>query len=121
MLRCLPHAAIVALGFFMTASPVLAAGETPGIIQLQKLFLRLLEVAGALVFIALTVMLVVAGIKFLTSGGEAKPIQSASLTMTWAILGILFLALAWISLLLIKAFTGADVTSFSLMFPTPKP
>lgn len=109
---------LVVINFSLAVPTVLAAGDkTPGIVQLQDLFGRVLQVAGAGVFIALTVMLVVAGIKFLTSGGEPKSIQNASLTVTWAILGIVFLVLAWLFLLLIEKFTGAPVTKFNLLDP----
>lgn len=87
-----------------------------GLPQLQQLFLRILNLLVPTAFILLTIMLIVGGIKYITSGGDSKAVQSAALTMTWAILGILFLALAWVVLLLIKAFTGVDVTSFSLMY-----
>lgn len=90
-----------------------------GLPQLQELIKRIITVAGGLVFFGMTVMLVVAWIRFLTSGGEPKLVQSAWQTFTWALLGILFLALGWLLLLLIQAFTGADVTHFKLEFPTP--
>lgn len=84
-----------------------------GIIQLQELILRIINISVGLSFIVLTVVLVVAGIKFLTSGGE-KGVKSASETITWALLGILFLVLAWLILLLIEAFTGVRITQFDL-------
>jgi hypothetical protein len=93
-------------------------GPAPaGVQQLQDLFTRFLNISIGLAFIVLTVVLVIAGIKFLTSGGEPKAIQSAGQTVTWAILGILFLALAWLILKLIGAFTGVDVTNFCIGFP----
>lgn len=88
-----------------------------GIKQLQELFTRIINLSVPLAFIALTVMLVIAGIKFITSGGEAKPLQSAAATATWALLGILFLVFAWLILQLIEAFTGVRVTQFCLGFP----
>lgn len=88
-----------------------------GIKQLQELFTRIINLSVPLAFIALTVMLVYAGIKFITSGGEPKSLQSASGTITWALLGILFLVLAWLILNLIQAFTGVQVTQFCLGFP----
>lgn len=96
----------------MSPTPVPAAG----LIQLQQLFLRIINLIVPLAFIILTIMLLIGGIKFLTSGGDAKATQAAGQTMTWALLGILFLALAWLVLLLIKAFTGVDVTNFNLLY-----
>ncbi len=92
-----------------------------GAVQLQELFQRILNLSIALAFIALTVVLFVAGIKFITSGGEAKPLQSAGQSITWAILGILFLVLAWLILRLIESFTGVQVTQFCFGFPGAGP
>lgn len=88
-----------------------------GVLQLQQLLLRLINLIVEGAFIVLLIMLVWAGIKYLTSGGEAKPLQQANTTLTWALLGILFLALAWVVLRLIEAFTGVKVTLFCIGFP----
>ncbi|MCL5784434.1 MAG: pilin [Patescibacteria group bacterium] len=87
-----------------------------GLQQLQELIQRLINLSVGLAVIALTVMLVVGGIKYLTSGGEPKAISSANSTLTWALLGFLFLILAWLVLKLIEAFTGVPVTKFCLGF-----
>ncbi len=90
--------------------------QPAGVKELQALIQRLLNVGVALAFIALTAVLVWAGIKFLTSGGDQKQIQSAYDMITWAVIGILFLALAWIIILLIENFTGVKVTQFCIGF-----
>ncbi len=83
-----------------------------GLNEIEKLFSRIIGLSVPLAFVALTVVLVWAGIKYLTSGGDAKSLQSATQTVTWGLLGILFLALAWLILQLISNFTGVDLTSF---------
>ncbi|MBI4036541.1 hypothetical protein HY386_01510 [Candidatus Daviesbacteria bacterium] len=88
--------------------------DPAGLTQIEKIFENIISSSVALAFIALVVILVWAGMKFLTSGGEAKAIQSAQQTVTWAILGMVFLVVAWLILLLIKAFTGIDVTQFCI-------
>ena len=88
-----------------------------GLKQLQELITRVINLSVAIAFIALTVMAVYAGIKFLTSGGEPKSLESARSALTWALLGILFLAIAWLILKLIENFTGVSVTQFCLGFP----
>lgn len=90
--------------------------EPAGLQQLQALFQRILNISVASAFIVLTIMLLVAGFKFLTSGGEQKGLGSAQQTITWALLGILFLAISWLVLLLIEAFTGVKLTTFCLGF-----
>lgn len=95
-----------------------ALGDGPaGVLQLQELIRRVINISVGLAFMIVAVMLVVAGIKYLVSGGESKMLGSAAGTVTWALLGALFLALAWIILLLVKALTGVDVTNFCIGFP----
>lgn len=84
---------------------------------MQELFQRFINLSVGLAFIAVLAMLVVAGFKFLTSGGDSKPLQSASMTLTWALVGVLFLVIAWLILQLIQAFTGVPVTKFCFGFP----
>lgn len=88
--------------------------EPAGLTQLEELFKRLINISVSLAFVALVVVLVWAGIKYLTSGGEPKAIQSASQTVTWALLGLLFMIISWLVLQLIQAFTGVQVTVFDL-------
>ena len=84
-----------------------------GLNEIEQVFSNVISVIVGLGFIALLVMLVWAGFKYLMSGGEPKAVQAAHQTVTWALLGIVFMAIAWLILQLIKAFTGVDVTSFS--------
>lgn len=88
-----------------------------GIEQLQQLVQRIMNISVGLAFMAVTVVLFYAGFKYLTSGGEPKALGQAASAITWALLGILFLAIAWLVLKLIAAFTGVDVTQFCLGFP----
>lgn len=97
--------------------PVFAADSGPGpagIPLIEYMFARVVCVTVPLGYIALLVILIIAGFKYLISGGEPKAISSAHQTVTWGILGILFLAIAWLILLLIQNFTGVKVTQFTL-------
>ena len=85
-----------------------------GLDQFEAIVGNVISVIVGLGFIAMLVMVIMAGIKYLTSGGEPKAIQSAHQTLAWALLGLLFFALAWIILQLIHAFTGIDVTVFDI-------
>ncbi len=82
--------------------------------QIEKVFSSVVSVMVGLGFIALLVVLLVAGFRYLMSGGEPKAIQQAHQTAMWAILGLVFMALAWLVLQMIKVFTGIDVTVFSV-------
>lgn len=89
--------------------------DAAGLRQIEQVFENILSVVVGLGFIALFVMLVWAGIRYLTSGGEPKTIQQAHHTVTWAFLGVIFMALAWLILQLIQAFTGGiPVTFFNI-------
>ncbi|MEK7616564.1 MAG: hypothetical protein AAB414_00725 [Patescibacteria group bacterium] len=88
--------------------------DPAGLAEIEQVFSSLVSVVVGLGFIATLVLLIFAGIKYITSGGEPKAIQAAHLTVTWALLGILFLAIAWIILQLIQTFTGIEVTVFNI-------
>jgi hypothetical protein len=98
------------------AAPDLGPGPA-GVEQAQQLMTRIINLSVGAAFIAVTVVLVWAGIKYITSGGEQKSILQAHNTVTWAFLGLVFMALAWLVLKLIAAFTGVDVTQFRLSLP----
>ncbi|OGE28327.1 hypothetical protein A2867_04935 [Candidatus Daviesbacteria bacterium RIFCSPHIGHO2_01_FULL_40_11] len=88
--------------------------EPAGLTELENLFGNIISVIVGLGFIAMLVLIVMAGFKYLTSGGEPKAIQSAHHTLIWALLGILFMAIAWLVLQLVSNFTGIDVTVFDI-------
>lgn len=88
--------------------------DAAGLDQIEKIFSNVISVIVGLGFIALLVMLTSAGFKYLMSGGEPKAVQAAHQTVTWALLGMVFMAVAWLILQLIKAFTGVDVTTFNM-------
>jgi uncharacterized BrkB/YihY/UPF0761 family membrane protein len=88
-----------------------------GAIQLTNLLSTLIGLLVPLAFIILVILLAYAGFKYITSGGDSKGLQSAHSTITWALLGILFLIVAWLIFLLIQAFTGVNVTKFCVGIP----
>lgn len=101
-----------------------------GLDQFEQVFTGFISAVVYLAFTASLVMLIITGIKYLTSGGEPKAVQAAHQTATWALLGIFFFAIAWLILQLIESFTGIKVTVFDikalcggtgLPFCTPKP
>lgn len=112
--------------FFTLSSPVYAASPSPcvdsvefgkcpaGLQEIEDTVGNIISVVVGLGFIAMLVMLVIAGFKYLTSAGEPKAIQAAHQAFTWAILGILFMIVAWVVLQLIEAVTGVHVTTFDI-------
>lgn len=93
--------------------------EPAGLNEIEQIFSGVISLAVGLAFVALLIVLIIGGIKFLTSGGETKAVQSAQQTITWAILGIIFMIVAWLLLLLIEALTGVRVTVFDIKVLCP--
>jgi len=85
-----------------------------GLTEIENTVGNVISVIVGLGFIAMLVMVLMAGLKYLTSGGEPKAVQSAHYTLTWSLLGLLFFAVAWVILQLIESFTGVKVTTFDI-------
>ena len=62
--------------------------------------------------IALFIMLLVGGFRYLSSGGDPKALESAKHTIFYAIAGMIVIAASYIFLLIVGAITGADVFNF---------
>ncbi len=79
----------------------------------ENVVTSILGFAGIILFI----MLIIGGFKYMTAGGEPPKIEAARKTLTYAILGIVFIALAFLILRFIGVFTGIDVTEFRISQP----
>lgn len=85
-----------------------------GLEEIEQVVANVISVIVGLGFVATLIMLIMAGFKYLTSAGEPKAISSAHQAVTWALLGVVFMAIAWLILQLIHAFTGINVTVFDI-------
>lgn len=65
-------------------------------------------VTAALVFAGVVAlfMIVFAGIKFITSGGDPKQVEGARHTLTWAVIGLILILLSFFIINLIANITG---------------
>jgi hypothetical protein len=97
------------------AKPSLGPGPA-GLNEIDNVFDRFIRYSVGIAFVVVVFVLIIAGIKYMTSGGDPKMLQSAALTITWAGLGLVFLILAWLVLLLIESFTGVRVTVFDVKY-----
>lgn len=88
--------------------------DAAGLQQLQNVVSNIISSIVGLGIISMFVMLILAGYKYLRSGGDPKSLEAAKSTITWALLGMVFMAVAWLVLQLIFVATGADVTTFNL-------
>lgn len=59
-------------------------------------------------------LMIYAGFRIITAGSDAKALQSAWSTFTWAAIGLILIAVVWVVLVLIENFTGVQVTKFGL-------
>lgn len=88
--------------------------DVPTIKCFEVVFSRILSIIVSLAVLALFIMLVVGGFKYLTSGGDQKKTAGAQATMTHAIMGIALMAIAFLIFKMIQAFTGVDITTFTI-------
>jgi len=107
--------------FFISASPVSAEEpDLTGVAQFEHLEILMQKVLGgvfSLGLVAVFVMLLYGGFKYLTAGGNPEANQKAGGVITYAILGLVLMIGAWFILRLIENFTGISVTNFSIIFP----
>jgi hypothetical protein len=104
--------------FHLLSSPVLAQGDNPaGFNQLETIFKWILGGITRLGLIAVFVMLLYGGFKYLTAGGNPEKNKAASGVITYAILGLVLMIGAWFILRFIEVFTGVTLTVFSLKIP----
>ena len=88
--------------------------DVPTIKDLETIFSTIVKSALGLGGIILFVLLVMGGLKYVTSGGDPKATEGAQKTITYAIGGLVILLLSYLILVLIKTITGVDVTQFKV-------
>ena len=81
----------------------------------NDVFGNILSVALPIGGLLLFVMLLVGGVYFILSGPDPKRVQAAKNTLTYAILGVIILALSFLVIMLISQFTGnTDILNFDI-------
>ena len=95
--------------------------NVPTIKCFEVIYKNILTIVLSLAVLALFIMLLIGGFKYLTSGGDQKATASAQQTITYAIIGIALLSVAFLIFQLIRVYTGVDPTKFSIpeIAPTP--
>lgn len=97
-----------------TPSADQAVSDVATIQGLECLIANALTVFIALIGLAAFVMVMIAAFRYLLSGGNTKGTEQARNTVTYAIIGIVVALSAFIILNLLTAFTGVDLTKFSI-------
>ena len=98
----------------LTGNPCLQDGDVVTIQCLEPLFRNVVTGIAALVGIALFIMILGSGFRYLTSAGDSKKLEAASGSLTNAIVGVVLMAVGYLILKTITIFTGVDVTVFSI-------
>lgn len=98
-------------------APIENRGGVATLRGLEGVFESFISIALGLAAIALFIMLIIGGYKYITSGGNPKNIESAKGTLTSAILGIVLIASAYLILRFIGVLTGAAIGNFRVFIP----
>ena len=88
--------------------------DVPTFKCLEGVYRQILTVVVGLGLLALFVMLTIGGFKYLTAAGDPKAVRSAKQTMTYAVIGIVLMALAYLIFRLIEFYTGVKITIFEI-------
>ncbi len=81
---------------------------------IKCLIANLLSPIPGLIALVAVGVLIMAGIRLMSAGAEPKAIASAWNMFTYAIIGLILLAVVWLVLVIIENFTGAQVTKFGI-------
>lgn len=84
---------------------------------LEPLFANFVQSLIGLAAVALFIMLLFGGYKFLFSSGDQKKLESAKGTITAAITGLVIMSVAYLIILTIQTFTGVNITNFHITLP----
>jgi hypothetical protein len=82
--------------------------------SLVTLFKNAVNGITAFAGVVLFIVIVAAGFTYLFSGGDAKQLEKAKNTFTYALIGLIVIVCAYLILRLIGLFTGVSVTEFNL-------
>lgn len=89
-----------------SSSGCLADGDVATIQCLVPLFRNVVSALLQIAAVALFIMFVVAGFNFIMGGGDPKRMEQAKGTMTYAVIGIVVMVLAYLIIQIIARFTG---------------
>lgn len=80
---------------------------------------NILSVALRLIGIVAFVMLLIGGIKILTSGGNPEAMEAGKKTLTMAIAGLFIAVFSWFILNILGVITGVNLLEFAIPTLTP--
>ena len=81
---------------------------------IECLIANILTPLPGLIALAAVAMIIWSGIRMMGAGADIKSYESAWKTFSFAVVGLILLSVVWFALILIKAFTGADILQFGI-------
>lgn len=78
-------------------------------LTIGQLFTTIITILTGVAGIISVFFIILAGIRFITAGGDEKKVASAQATITYAIIGLVVTALAFIILQVVQRFLGANI------------
>ena len=89
--------------------------QTDGVITITGFICLINEILVQIpkvVAFAAVCMIIYSGIRLINAGSNPKEYSAAWATLSYAVIGLIMLAVVWIILVFIEQFTGAPVTKF---------
>jgi len=100
------------------AQGILVANAPNMLGDLTAVFASVISIALPIAGVVIFVMLVIGGFRYITSAGDPRKLEGAKGTLTYAILGLLLIALAFLILVAISNFTNVpDILNFRVVVP----
>lgn len=98
---------------------VIGGVDVPTLKCFEAVYKQILTIAIGLGLLALFVMLLSGGFRFLTAGGDPKAATAAKQTMTYAVAGIGLMAVAFLVFRLLELYIGqpGSLTRFTIPGP----
>jgi len=90
------------------------AADVATIRGIECLVTNLLKYIPNVMALAAVAMIVMSGVRLISAGADSKAYAAAWQQLTWAVIGLILLSLAWLILVGIQTFTGAPVTDFGI-------
>lgn len=87
---------------------------------LECIFQNAVQAIIALAGIVVFIMLLIGGFKYITAGADPKAVESAKKTLTYAIGGLVLVAISFLILVFVSEFTGQEaILNFRLFYNNP--
>lgn len=104
-------------GQIIPPSPVQALG--PGSVGISNVLNKIIQLIYVVASIAFVIMVIVSAFQWIISGGDKEAVAGARKRLTWAIIGITVLALAFVLIKIVGQITGFELFAGQNINPSP--